>query len=80
MRNFSYGNEFCIQFHFHENQSHFHKNGFTLRLALKHRHNGTRKWSVGGAVVRWLLFEKFEIYKLLSSSVLYSAGGEGYSL
>ena len=24
--------------------SHFHKNGFALRLALKQRHMGTRKW------------------------------------
>ena len=36
-------NEFCMQFHFHANQSHFHENGFTLRLALKLRHKGTRK-------------------------------------
>ena len=44
MRNLSYENEFCMQFHFHANQSHFHKNGFALRLALKQRHKGTRKW------------------------------------
>ena len=37
-------NEFCMQFHFHANQSNFHKNGFTLRLALKQRRKGTRKW------------------------------------
>ena len=41
MRNLSYENEFCMQFHFHANQSHFHKNGFTLRLALKQRHKET---------------------------------------
>ena len=35
---------FCMQFHFHANQSHFHKNGFALRLVLKQRHKGTRKW------------------------------------
>ena len=44
MRNLSYENEFCMQFHFHANQSHFHKNDFALRLALKQRHKGTRKW------------------------------------
>ena len=33
-----------MQFHFHPNQSHFHENGFALRLALKQRHKGTRKW------------------------------------
>ena len=29
-----------MQFHFHANQSHYHKNGFALRLALKQRHKG----------------------------------------
>ena len=43
MRNLSYENEFGMQFHFHANQSHFHKNGFALRLALKQRQKGTRK-------------------------------------
>ena len=46
MRNLSYENEFCMQFHFHTNQSHFHKNGFALRLAVKQRHKGTRKWPI----------------------------------
>ena len=46
MRNLSYENEFCMQFHFHANQSHFHKNGFALRLALKQRHKVTRKWPI----------------------------------
>ena len=42
-----------MQFHFHANQSHFHKNGFALRLALKHRHKETRKWPIRqGAFVR----------------------------
>ena len=34
----------CRFIQFHANQSHFHKNGFALRLALKQRHKGTRKW------------------------------------
>ena len=46
VRNLSYENEFCMQLHFHANQSHFHKNGFALRLALKQRHKGTRKWPI----------------------------------
>ena len=54
MGNLSYENEFCMQFHFHANQSHFHKNGFALRLALsivnstalKQRLKGTRKWPI----------------------------------
>ena len=31
---------FDMQFHFHVNQSHFHKNGVALSLALKQRHKG----------------------------------------
>ena len=46
VRNLSYENEFCMQFHFHANQSHSHKNSFALRLALKQRHKGTRKWPI----------------------------------
>ena len=33
-----------MQFHFYANQSHFHKNGFALTLALKQRHKRTRNW------------------------------------
>ena len=54
MRNLSYENEFCMQFHFHANQSHFLKNGFTLRLALKQRHKGTRKWPISFTVVKFV--------------------------
>ena len=46
MRNLSYENVFCMQFHFNANQSHFHENGAALRLALKQRHKGTRKWPI----------------------------------
>ena len=46
MRNHSYENEFDL----HENETacrtHFHKNGFALRLALKQRHKRTRKWPI----------------------------------
>ena len=30
----------------HGNQSHFHKNGFALRLVMKQRQKGPRKWSI----------------------------------
>ena len=33
-------------FHFQANQTHFHKNGFALSLALKQRYKGTRKWPI----------------------------------
>ena len=46
MQNLSYENEFGMQVHFLANQSHFHENGFTLRLTLKQRHKGTRKWPI----------------------------------
>ena len=35
-----------MQFHFHANQSYFHKKGFGLRLALKQRYKGTQKWPI----------------------------------
>ena len=45
MRNHSY-NDFDL----HENEpvcrTHFHKNGFALRLVLKQRHKGTQKWPI----------------------------------
>ena len=44
--NLSYENEFCMQFHFHAIQSHFHKNGFTPILTLKQRHKRTQKWPI----------------------------------
>ena len=54
MRNLSYENEFCMQFHFHANKSHFHKNGFALRLALIQRHKRTRKWPIALWVAKLL--------------------------
>ena len=36
----------ACSFLFYANQRHFHKNGFTLRLALKQRHKRTRKWPI----------------------------------
>ena len=47
MQNLSYENEFDL----HENKpvdgTHFHMNGFALRLVLTRRHKGTRKWPIG---------------------------------
>ena len=46
MRNHSYENDFDV----HENETacrtHFHKKGFALRLVLKERDKGTRKWPI----------------------------------
>ena len=62
MRNLSCENEFYMQFHFHTNQSHFHKNGFALRLALKQRHKGTRKWPI---LVEFVWFKVSFYFKTL---------------
>lgn len=35
-----------MQFHFLAHQSHLHNNGFALRLALKQRQKGTRKFAI----------------------------------
>ena len=35
-----------IEFYFHENENHFHVNGFALGLALKQKIGTTRKWPV----------------------------------
>ena len=35
-----------MRYHFQANQSHFHTSGFALRLALKQRHKGIRKWLI----------------------------------
>ena len=43
-----------MQFHFHVNQIHFHKNGFAFRLALKQRHKRTRKWPITQSI-DWLI-------------------------
>ena len=40
-----------MQFHFHTDGSHFHENGFSLRLALIQRHKGTRKWPIDAGIV-----------------------------
>ena len=56
MRKLSYEDEFCMQFHFHANQSHFHKNGLALRLALKQRHKGSQKWATGLGGVQFDLY------------------------
>ena len=47
-----------MQFHSHANQTHFHKNGFALRLALKQRHKGTRKWPIESVLTYRVRVEK----------------------
>ena len=47
MGNYLYENDFDL----HENETacrtHFHMKGSALRLVLKQRHKGTRKWPIG---------------------------------
>ena len=66
MRNHSYENDFDL----HENETtcrtHFHKNGFALRLALKQRHKGTRKWPILFAFLNSMhkVYFRFHINKM----------------
>ena len=73
MQNLSFENEFYTQFHFHANQSHFHKNGFALSLALKQRQKGTRQWPIGmrfGGSQPDFKIEKQSLKKLFRSNCL----------
>ena len=54
-----------MQFHFHASQSHFHKNGFALRLALKQRHKGTQKWPIVPDLLAWITFDPIFQEKVL---------------
>ena len=38
----------ACSFYFHANQSHFHKNGFALGLAMKQRHKGNSEVACSG--------------------------------
>ena len=54
-----------MQFDFHANQSHFHKNGFALTLALKQRHKGTWKWPIQNDKTKQNCFLSFLFFLLL---------------
>ena len=47
MRNHSYENDFDLHENETECKTHFHMKGFTLRLVLKLRLEGTQKWPTG---------------------------------
>ena len=70
MRNHSYENEFRLQVHFHANQTHFHLNGFALRLVLKQRHKGTGKGPIVTAKKNQLN-RKNKITLLISINVVF---------
>ena len=46
MRDHSNLNEFDLRENGHVGGTHFHMNGFTLRLVLKQRQKGTWKWLI----------------------------------
>ena len=46
LQNESYENDFDLYGNEPEGGTHFHINGFTLRLALTQRHKRTRKWPI----------------------------------
>ena len=57
-----------MTFDLHENETgcrtHFHKNGFALRLVLKQRHKRTRKWPIGIGYIR-CIFDGIELSAVL---------------
>ena len=46
MRNLSCENELDLHENEHVGETHFHMDGFALRLVLTRRQKGTRKWPV----------------------------------
>ena len=54
-----------MQLHFYTHQSHFHKNGFALRLALKQRYKGTRKWPIKATVTKVQSFIDSCLWRIL---------------
>ena len=73
MRNHSYENDFDL----HENETarrtHFHKKGFALRLVLKQRHKGTRKWPIGLLSLFAYLLAYLYHYRGVMKSILKSS-------
>ena len=67
MRDLSYENEVYSQVRPKENQTHFHKKGFTLRLALKQRQKATWKWPIIFSVHFILLLSYLFIHSLDAS-------------
>ena len=72
-----------MQFHFHANQSHFHKNGFTLRLVLKQRLKGTWKWPINlqfilGFCCKKTLFFSLHADCLENEQIILQSHRQGY--
>ena len=66
-----------MQFHFRANQSHFHKNGFTLRLALKLK----RTEAQGNSEMAYLITDIGFSHTFLidiNSFKIFSGGGSVY--
>ena len=62
VRNLTYEREFDL----HENEpvggTHFHMNGFALRLVLKQRQKGTRKWPILLSSIKCFLKSRQRIF------------------
>ena len=76
MRNHSYENDFDL----HENETacrtHFHMKGFVLRLVLKQRHKGTRKWRISIREFPLSLAQLWHINKVFDKLFLKSSQRE----
>ena len=46
VQNFSYENDFNLHANELAGETHFHKNGFALRLVFTQRQTRTRKWAI----------------------------------
>ena len=53
MQNHSCENDFDLHENETECRTHFHMNGFALRLVLKQRHKRTRKWPIVLGFFSW---------------------------
>ena len=66
-------NLFCLQVHFHENKTNFHKKDFLPGLVLKQRQKGTRKWPVAclSTLLLWLAQGSFHLSVEINSYLLW---------
>ena len=78
MRNHSNENEFRLQVHCHAKQTHFHLNGYVLRLVLKQRHKGTQKWPIDSLFATFTAVgdsKRIQLENMLGVYLVLAAGG-----
>ena len=63
MRNYSYENDFDLHEKKTEGRTHFHMNGFALRLVLKQRLKRTRKWPIELSFVIKVMYARASFFQ-----------------